>query len=37
MPSPNTITTSQLQRLVGLPDCPVIVDVRLDEDFAGRD
>ncbi len=33
MPSPNTITVSQLKRLVGLPDCPVIVDVRLDEDF----
>lgn len=33
MPSPNTITTSQLLRLVGLPDCPAIVDVRLDEDF----
>jgi len=33
MPSPNTITISQLQRLVGLPDAPVIVDVRLDEDF----
>jgi len=33
MPSPNTITVSQLQRLIGLPDCPVIVDVRNDEDF----
>ncbi|WP_269581144.1 sulfurtransferase/chromate resistance protein [Roseibium sp. Sym1] len=33
MPSPNTITVSQLHRLVGLPDAPVLVDVRIDEDF----
>jgi len=33
MPSPNTITVSQLLRLVGLPDAPAIVDVRIDEDF----
>lgn len=33
MPSPNTITVSQLNRLIGLPDAPVIVDVRIDEDF----
>lgn len=33
MPSPNTITVSQLNRLIGLPDMPVLVDVRIDEDF----
>jgi rhodanese-related sulfurtransferase len=34
MPSPTQITVSQLSRLVGLPDCPTILDVRVDEDFA---
>lgn len=34
MPSPTEITVSQLSRLVGLPDCPRIVDVRSDEHFA---
>lgn len=34
MPSPTQITVSQLSRLVGLPDCPSIIDVRVDEDFA---
>ncbi|MEO9901538.1 MULTISPECIES: sulfurtransferase/chromate resistance protein [Alphaproteobacteria] len=33
MPAPNQITVSQLNRLVGTPDCPVLVDVRIDEDF----
>ncbi|MEM8977030.1 MAG: sulfurtransferase/chromate resistance protein [Pseudomonadota bacterium] len=33
MPSPNVITTSQLSRLIGTPDAPVIVDVCIDEDF----
>ena len=33
MPSPNAITASQLNRLIGTPDCPVIIDVRIDEDF----
>lgn len=33
MPSPTTITTAQLSRLVGTPDAPVIIDVRIDEDF----
>ncbi|WP_150525579.1 chromate resistance protein ChrB domain-containing protein [Roseibium sediminis] len=33
MPSPNAITASQLNRLVGTPECPVIIDVRIDEDF----
>ena len=33
MPSPNRITPSQLSRLIGLPHCPVIIDVCIDEDF----
>lgn len=33
MPSPTEITVSQLSRLIGLPDTPVIVDVCIDEDF----
>ncbi|NKB75892.1 MAG: sulfurtransferase [Gammaproteobacteria bacterium] len=33
MPSPNEITVSQLSRLIGTPDSPVVVDVRTDEDF----
>lgn len=33
MPSPNAITASQLNRLIGTPDCPTIIDVRIDEDF----
>lgn len=34
MPSPNQITTKQLSRLIGTPDCPVLIDVCIDEDFA---
>ncbi len=34
MPSPDTITVAQLARLIGLPDAPVLLDVRTDEDFA---
>ncbi len=34
MTSPSQITVSQLSRLVGLPDCPTIIDVCTDEDFA---
>lgn len=34
MPSPVQISVSQLSRLIGLPDSPVIVDTRIDEDFA---
>jgi rhodanese-related sulfurtransferase len=34
MASLNTISPSQLLRLIGLPDAPAIVDVRTDEDFA---
>ncbi|MGI9363935.1 MAG: chromate resistance protein ChrB domain-containing protein [Rhizobiaceae bacterium] len=33
MPSPTQITISQLSRLIGTPDCPVLVDVCIDEDF----
>lgn len=33
MPSPTEITTSQLSRLIGTPDCPVLIDVCIDEDF----
>lgn len=34
MPQPNLITPSQLARLIGTPDCPVLIDVRLPEDLA---
>ena len=34
MPTLDTITTQQLNRLIGLPDQPSIVDVRIDEDHA---
>lgn len=33
MPQPNQITPAQLMRLIGLPDAPAIVDVRLDQDL----
>ncbi|MEP1208748.1 MAG: sulfurtransferase/chromate resistance protein [Rhizobiaceae bacterium] len=33
MASPNQITVPQLHRLIGTPDCPVIIDVCIDEDF----
>ncbi|RWO44585.1 MAG: sulfurtransferase [Mesorhizobium sp.] len=33
MPSTTAITVPQLSRLIGLPGAPVIVDVRIDEDF----
>jgi rhodanese-related sulfurtransferase len=33
MPLTTEITTSQLSRLVGLPNAPAIVDVRTDDDF----
>jgi rhodanese-related sulfurtransferase len=33
MPIPNAISISQLYRLVGTRDCPVVVDVRIPEDF----
>jgi rhodanese-related sulfurtransferase len=34
MPGPFSITSAQLARLIGLPDAPQIIDVRLPEDFA---
>jgi rhodanese-related sulfurtransferase len=34
MPSPNEISVTNLGRLVGTPDCPAIIDVRTDDDFA---
>ena len=34
MPSPTEITSAQLARLIGTPDAPPLVDVRIDEDFA---
>lgn len=34
MASPNQITVSQLMRLIGTPDCPILLDVCIDEDFA---
>ncbi|BBK38232.1 sulfurtransferase [Allostella sp. ATCC 35155] len=34
MPGPESITVAQLARLVGTPDAPEIVDVRIDEDHA---
>jgi rhodanese-related sulfurtransferase len=33
MPSPTEMTVPQLERLIGTPDAPLIVDVRIDEDF----
>jgi rhodanese-related sulfurtransferase len=33
MASPTQITPAQLARLVGTPDCPVLVDLCIDEDF----
>jgi rhodanese-related sulfurtransferase len=34
MPGPNQITPAQLSRLIGTPDAPAIVDVRIPEDIA---
>lgn len=34
MSSNEQITVAQLSRLVGLPDAPVVIDVRIDEDVA---
>ncbi|MEX3008611.1 chromate resistance protein ChrB domain-containing protein [Hoeflea sp. TYP-13] len=33
MPSPTEITVTQLNRLIGTPDTPVLIDVSLNEDF----
>lgn len=34
MPSPTSISIDKLARLIGTPNCPVLIDVRTDEDFA---
>lgn len=34
MPAPNEITPAQLNRLIGTPDCPEIIDLCLPEDHA---
>lgn len=34
MAAPNEISCKQLLRLIGLPDCPMIVDISIDPDFA---
>lgn len=33
MPAPNEITVQQLNRLIGTPECPEIVDISIDSDF----
>ena len=33
MPGPDTISPQQLSRLIGTADAPVIIDVRMDDDF----
>jgi len=33
MPAPNEITVKNLSRLIGKPDCPLIVDIRIVEDL----
>jgi rhodanese-related sulfurtransferase len=33
MPSPTEITVAQLSRLIGLPDAPVLVDVRAEDQY----
>jgi rhodanese-related sulfurtransferase len=34
MPTPDAITAAQLSRLIGTPDAPLIIDVRIDDDHA---
>lgn len=34
MPLENTISTQQLSSVIGTADCPTLVDLRIDEDFA---
>jgi rhodanese-related sulfurtransferase len=34
MSSPDFISASKLARLIGRPDCPTLIDVQIDEDFA---
>jgi rhodanese-related sulfurtransferase len=33
MASPTTISVEKLARLIGTPNCPALIDVRIDEDF----
>jgi len=33
MPSPTEITVAQLSRIIGLPDAPLLVDVRAEDEF----
>jgi rhodanese-related sulfurtransferase len=33
MPSPTEITVAQLSRIIGLPDAPLLIDVRAEEEF----
>lgn len=33
MTSPTEISVQQLSKLIGTPNCPIIIDVRLDDDF----
>jgi rhodanese-related sulfurtransferase len=35
MPATTLITTQQFSRLIGLPNCPAVVDVRIDDDYRG--
>ena len=34
MPAPNEMTVQQLLRLIGTPECPVLIDISIDQDFA---
>lgn len=34
MPALNALTPTQLSRLIGTPNCPVLIDICIDEDFA---
>ena len=34
MSSPTSISIDKLSRLIGLPKCPALIDVRNEEDFA---
>lgn len=36
MPSPTTISVDKLSRLFGTPGCPILIDVRTEEDFAAE-
>ena len=33
MPAATSITIAQFSRLIGLPNAPAVVDVRIDEDY----